>query len=289
MGADFYARSESARALFDEAAAVLDFDLKAVCFEENENLHQTAYTQPAMVTTCLAMTRVLRERGVRPDLTAGLSLGEYAAVAAAGGLEELDAIRLVRARGLLMQNTVPAGTGGMAAVLGLDAETLEQVLAAIPDVSIANYNCPGQVVITGKTEALRAAEEPLKAAGAKRILPLRVSGPFHSPLLQPAEEKLRRELGRVTLRELQVPYVANVTAEKVEHSSQIGELLVRGISSPVKWQQSVETMIAEGVDTFLEIGPGRTLAGFIRKINPTVSVRNVAAWEDVEKVAGAGC
>ena len=183
MGADFYENSPAAGRLFDEACEALDFDLKEICFKENEKLNETQYTQPAMVTTCLAMTRVLTERGVRPDMTAGLSLGEYAAVAAAGGLKELDAILLVRKRGLLMEHAVPAGEGAMCAVLGMTGEALEKELKGMADVTIANYNCPGQMVITGKTEAVRAAAEHLKAAGAKRTIPLNVSGPFHSPFL----------------------------------------------------------------------------------------------------------
>lgn len=286
MGADFYAAGGTARELFEEAQEALDFDLKAVCFEENEKLHQTEYTQPAMVTVCLAMTRVLREKGLQADMTAGLSLGEYAAIAASGGMSELDAIRLVRQRGLLMQNAVPSGVGGMCAVLGMAAADIEKVLDSVPDVSIANYNCPGQIVITGKREALDLAAALLKSAGAKRVLPLKVSGPFHSPLLQSAGEKLLQEIEKTAISPLKLPYVANVTAEMVTDRDEIAALLSRGVSSSVRWQQSVETMIKAGVDTFVEIGPGKTLSSFIRKINPNVSVYSVSVWEDVEKVLG---
>ena len=289
MGADFYENSPAAGRLFDEACEALDFDLKEICFKENEKLNETQYTQPAMVTTCLAMTRVLTERGVRPDMTAGLSLGEYAAVAAAGGLKELDAILLVRKRGLLMEHAVPAGEGAMCAVLGMTGEALERELKGMADVTIANYNCPGQMVITGKTEAVRAAAEHLKAAGAKRTIPLNVSGPFHSPFLQTAGEELRKEIEKTKLHPLRIPYVANVTAEKVERREEIAALLSKGVSSPVKWQQTMEYMIAEGVNTFVEIGPGRTLSGFLKKINTEVSVYHISSWEDAERAAGELC
>lgn len=289
MGADFYEKSATAKALFDKAQEELDFDLKAVCFEENEKINITEYTQAAMVTTCLAMTRVLMEKGLKPDVTAGLSLGEYAAIAVAGGMEDLDAVRLVRRRGILMQNTVPAGVGAMCAVLGMDAGAIEKVISDIGEVTVANYNCPGQIVITGKTEGVMKAAESLKNAGAKRTVMLNVSGPFHSPLLIPAGEELKKAIEETELHPLQIPYITNVTAQKVEDKEQICDLLTRQVASPVKWQQSVENMIEDGVDIFVEIGPGKTLAGFMKKINPEVLVYNVSTWEDVEKVAGELC
>lgn len=183
MGADFYENCASARELYDQAGSLLGFDMKELCFTENEYLDLTEYTQAALVTTCLAMTRAVRERGIEPDITAGLSLGEYAAISAAGGMSELDAVRLVRKRGLLMQNAAPAGFGSMCAVVGLDAEMIEVVLEGLEDVSIANYNCPGQIVITGRKKAVEEAAKKLKDAGAKRTIMLNVSGPFHSPFL----------------------------------------------------------------------------------------------------------
>ena len=290
MGADFYERSETARAIFDQAGEKLGLDMKALCFEENEKLDLTEYTQAALVTTCLAMTKVVEERGLKPDITAGLSLGEYSAIAAAGGMDDLDAVRLVRKRGILMQNTVPAGEGGMCAVMGMEASKIEEVLEAMDgeaagNVTVANYNCPGQIVITGKLSAVEEAAERLKAAGAKRAMMLNVSGPFHSPLLLPAGEELARELETVTLHPLDIPYVTNVTAEKVEDIGETRELLTKQVSSPVRWMQSMEAMIREGVDIFVEIGPGKTLAGFMKKISRDVKVYNIAVWEDVEKVA----
>ncbi len=281
MGADFYEKSETAKAIFDEASKVLGLDMKALCFEENEKLDLTEYTQAALVTTCLAMTQVVKERGLRPDMTAGLSLGEYCAIAAAGGMDEMDAIRLVRKRGILMQNTVPAGEGGMCAVMGLDAAKIEENLEG--DVTIANYNCPGQIVITGKTAAVEAASEKLKAAGAKRVMMLNVSGPFHSPMLSLAGEELAKELLAVSLHSLNIPYVTNVTARKVENIEETKELLKEQVSSSVRWMQSMEYMINERIHTFVEIGPGKTLAGFMKKINREVKVYNIASWEDVEK------
>jgi len=285
MGADFYENSHMARELFDKAEEALDFELKKVCFEEDERLNLTEYTQPAMVAACLAMTRVLVEQGIRPDITAGLSLGEYAALAAAGALEEKDAILLVRKRGILMENAVPAGTGAMSAVLGMTGEDVEKAIREIADVTIANYNCPGQIVITGKAAAVKDAAEKLKTAGAKRIVPLNVSGPFHSPFLRTAGEELKKEIEKIHIHSLTIPYVANVTAKKVEQENEICDLLSKGVYSPVKWQQSVECMIEDGVDTFIEIGPGRTLSGFMKKINSQVTMHHISSWEDVKKVA----
>ena len=284
MGADFYENSELAAKIYDEAAEHLGIDMKALCFEKNEKLDVTEYTQAAMVTTCLAMERVLENAGVKPDVTAGLSLGEYTAIAVAGGMTDQDAIRLVRKRGILMQNTVPAGEGAMCAVISMDAEKIEEVIEPIADVSVANYNCPGQIVITGKTKAVEEAAGKLKEAGARRTIMLNVSGPFHSKMLVPAGEKLAEELENTRFHELKIPYVTNVSAEEVTDIRETPGLLTTQISSPVRWMQSMERMIADGVDTFVEIGPGRTLEGFLRKINRNVKVFHISQWEDVDKV-----
>lgn len=284
MGKDFYAYSPLAAEIYDKASEILNIDMKALCFEENDLLDQTEYTQAAMVTTCLAMTAVLEEAGLNPDVTAGLSLGEYCAIASAGGMTTEDAIRLVRKRGILMQNTVPKGKGAMAAVIGAETELIEKCLAPIEDVSIANYNCPGQIVITGETKAVEEASEKLKEAGAKRTVMLNVSGPFHSPMLEKAGEELAEVLKDVELSPLKVPYVTNVTAEQVSDIGMTRDLLAKQVSSSVKWQQSMENLIADGVDTFVEIGPGKTLAGFMRKISRDVKVYNIGTWDDVEKV-----
>lgn len=287
MGKDFYENSAQAKDLFTKASELLGLDMQALCFEENDKLNLTEYTQAALVTTCIAMERELEAKGLYPDMTAGLSLGEYCAIYAAGGMSAEDAIKTVRIRGILMQDTVPAGEGGMAAVLGMTAEQIEAALKDIPDVWVANYNCPGQIVITGKAEAVEAAAAPLKAAGAKRILPLKVSGPFHSPLLEAAGARMEEELNKVDYTPLRVPYVTNVTAEPVKDIAESKDLLKKQISSSVRWEQSVRRMIEEGVDTFVEIGPGKTLNGFLRKIDRSVQVYNVSAFSDIETVAEA--
>ena len=289
MGKDFYEQSETARKVIDKATELLDIDMKALCFEENNKLDQTEYTQAALVTVCLAMEHDLRERGLKADVTAGLSLGEYCAIASAGGMTTEDAITTVRKRGILMQNAVPGGKGSMAAVLGLTGEAIEKVVDEIDGVTIANYNCPGQIVITGWKESVEKASEALKEAGAKRVLPLNVSGPFHSPMLEEAGKELGQVLENVELSPLEIPYVTNVTAEYVTDISETKALLAQQVASSVRWQQSVENMIADGVDTFVEIGPGRTLAGFMRKINRDVKVYNVGTWEDVDKVVSELC
>ena len=280
MGKDFYENSPLARDIYDRASECLELDMRALCFEENDLLDQTEYTQAAMVTTCLAMTAVLNEQGAEADVTAGLSLGEYCAIAEAGAMDLLDAIRLVRVRGQLMQHTVPTGEGAMAAVLGMDADQIDAVVEPIANVTVANYNCPGQIVITGGTAGIEQASKTLKEAGAKRVVSLNVSGPFHSPMLRSAGEKLGKELLTVQLGELKIPYVTNVTAEYVTDSSEIRELLTRQVYSPVRWEQSIRKMIAQDVDTFVEIGPGRTLTGFLRKIDRNVTVYQVNTWED---------
>ena len=289
MGKDFYEQSETARKVIDKATELLDIDMKALCFEENDKLDQTEYTQAALVTVCMAMEHVLRERGLKADVTAGLSLGEYCAIASAGGMSTEDAITTVRKRGILMQNAVPGGKGTMAAVLGMKGEDIEKVVDPIDGVTIANYNCPGQIVITGWKESVEKASEELKAAGAKRVMPLNVSGPFHSPMLEEAGRELGQVLAGVQLSELEIPYVTNVTAEYVTDISETKALLATQVASSVRWQQSVENMIADGVDTFVEIGPGRTLAGFMRKISRDVKVYNVGTWEDVDKVVSELC
>lgn len=287
MGKDFYEQSPRAKALFDRAGEILNLDMKALCFEENDKLDITEYTQAALVTTCLAMTSVVRGRGLEPDITAGLSLGEYCAISVAGGMSELDAIRTVRKRGILMQEAVPLGVGAMAAVLGMTGEEIEAVIAPMEGVSIANYNCPGQIVITGYTEAVEKASMRLKEAGAKRVVPLKVSGPFHSALLKEAGRKLGEELATVQWSSLRIPYVTNVTAEAVIDIRKTKELLEQQVASSVRWEQSVRNMLADSVDTFVEIGPGRTLAGFLRKIDRETVVYNIETLADVDAVIAA--
>lgn len=287
MGQDFYEQTETGKRIFDKATELMGFSMPQLCFEENDRLDITEYTQAAMVTASIAMMRVLEENGIKPDVAAGLSLGEYCALAAAGVMSDEDAIRTVRQRGILMQEAVPVGGGAMAAILALDAAAIEEVTGAMEGVWIANYNCPGQIVISGEKAAVEEACEKLKAAGAKRAVMLNVSGPFHSGMLADAGEKLGEVLSQVELHEPQIPYVANVTAQYVKNAAEVKELLTRQVSSSVRWQQSVEAMIADGVDTFIEIGPGKTLAGFMRKISRDVKTLNVEKLEDISKVAEA--
>ena len=287
MGKDFYEQTETGKKVFDRASELLGFSVPELCFEPNDRLDITEYTQAAMVTAGIAMMRVLEEKGIHPDVTAGLSLGEYCALAAAGVMSDDDAIATVRQRGILIQEAVPAGVGAMAAILALDAAVIEEVTASMEDVWIANYNCPGQIVISGRKEAVEEACERLKAAGAKRAILLNVSGPFHSGMLTEAGEKLGQVLLQTEIKSPQIPYVANVTAQYVTEAAPVKELLTRQVSSSVKWQQSVETMLADGVDTFVEIGPGRTLTGFMRKIDRAARCFNVEKLEDIDKVAEA--
>lgn len=285
MGKDFYDNTETGRRIFDRASELLGFSMPELCFESNDRLDITEYTQAAMVTASIAMMKVLMEKtDIRPCVAAGLSLGEYCALAAAGVMSVDDAITTVRQRGILMQGEVPVGIGAMAAVLAMDAEKIEQVIGDIEDVQIANYNCPGQIVISGKKEAVESAAARLKEAGAKRVIPLNVSGPFHSKMLTGAGEKLGKVLEHVKVSKPKIPYVANVTAEYVTDENLVKPLLTRQVYSSVRWQQSVETMLKNSVDTFVEIGPGKTLSGFVKKINRNVTVLNIEKMDDLEKV-----
>lgn len=283
MGEDFYEKEDVSREIFDKASQITGMDIPALCFEVNDKLSITEYTQIAMLTDEIAILKALEKRGIRPNVTAGLSLGEYGAIVAAGAMRDEDALAIVRRRGIYMQEEVPTG-GAMAAILGLSAEVIEEVCAKTQGlVSIANYNCPGQIVITGEVNAVNAAGEALKESGAKRVVPLKVSGPFHSQMLVGAGEKLLMDLEKVQFPEFEIPYVANLTADYVTEPDRIREMLTFQVSSPVKWRQSVERMLKDGVDTFVEIGPGKTLSGFMKKINKEVTVLNIDKYEDLEK------
>ena len=284
MGQSFYEADAAARAVFDEASELLGYDMKALCFEENEKLNLTQYTQPAMVTTGIAIMKVVEKQGLLPDTAAGLSLGEYEALYAAGALSVTDAIRVVARRGELMEAAVPAGVGAMAAVLGAEASLIEETLSEIPEVWIANYNCPGQIVISGKKEAVEAAAEALKARGIKRVLMLNVSGPFHSGLLREAGEELGKVLAETEIHPLRIPYYANVTGGIVEDAAKVRGLLTEQVYSSVRFEQSIRNMLSAGVDTFYELGPGKTLAGFVKKIDRDATVVNIETMEDLAKI-----
>ncbi|MDO5391524.1 MAG: ACP S-malonyltransferase [Eubacteriales bacterium] len=284
MGKDFYENIPVCRQVMDLACEASGLDIKQICFEENEKINITEYTQIAMLSVSVAILKALEERGITSSVNAGLSLGEYGALVASGVISMEDAFKLVRKRGIYMQEAVPTG-GAMSAVLGTDAAVIEKICEETEGiVSIANYNCPGQIVITGEEGAVARATEALKEAGARRVMPLKVSGPFHSAMLKGAGEKLGEELAHVTIQDFTIPYVTNVTAAYVTEPDEVKDLLIRQVSSPVKWQQCVETMIEDGVDTFIEIGPGKTLTGFMKKINRGVTAMNIQTLEDLNKV-----
>ena len=287
MGKDFYETFLESREVFEVASEASGLDLMALCFEENEKIHQTEYTQICMLTAEMAVLRAVEKTGLRSDVNAGLSLGEYGALVASGVMGLFDACKVVRQRGILMQEAVPTG-GAMAAVMAMDAAVIEEICEKTEGiVSIANYNCPGQIVITGEEGAVDAACEALKEAGAKRTIRLKVSGPFHSQMLSKAGEGLSKVLEDVEHQSFTTPYVTNVTADYVRETEGIKELLCKQVSSSVRWQQSVERMIADGVDTFVEMGPGKTLSGFMRKISRDVKMYNIENMADYEKVMSA--
>lgn len=280
MGKEFYDAFEACRQVYDLAGEASGLDVAKLCFEENEQIHITEYTQIAMLATEAAIYTALKEKGYTPDAAAGLSLGEYGALIASGVMSMRDAFTVIRKRGIYMQNAYPAG-GAMSAVLGVDADTIEKIcMETEGTVSVANYNCPGQIVITGEQSAVAAPGKTLKEAGAKRIVPLNVSGPFHSPLLAGAAEKLGEALKEVEIAESYLPYLSNVTADYVTKAEDVKPLLQRQVASSVRWQQTIERLICDGADTFVEIGPGKTLSGFMRKINRDVTVCHIDKMED---------
>lgn len=284
MGESFAKYDEAAKKVYENASRLLDLDMEELVFTENKKLDMTEYTQAAMVTTGIAMLKVIEKTALKADVCAGLSLGEYEALYLAGAISEEDAIVLARHRGKLMQEAVPLGVGTMAAVLNLDAAVIEDCLKDIENVWIANYNCPGQIVISGTVEAVEKAGEKLKEAGAKRVLPLNVSGPFHSGLLKPAGDKLYEYLRNIEIKKPTIPYVANYTAEFVYDDKDIKELLRKQVFGSVRFEQSIRNMLKEGVDTFIEIGPGKVLSGFVKKIDKEAKVYSIETVEDMNNV-----
>ena len=289
MGKDFYETFEVSKAVYDQASSWLGMDVCELCFEENDRLDITRYTQVGLLTTELAILKAVEEKGIRPVVTAGLSLGEYAAITAAGKISLEDALRVIDKRGLYMQEAVPVG-GAMSAVIGLDMEVIRKVCEETEGiVEVANDNCPGQTVISGEAEAVAAAGEALKAAGARMVTPLKVSGPFHSSMLKGAGERLKPELEKVQWVNSDIPYVSNTTAELVEDKDKILPLLVRQVSESVRWQEDVKVMTDMGVDTFIEIGPGKTLAGFMKRIDRKIKCINIETVKDMEKLEALTC
>ena len=287
MAKEFYDNFAESKEVFEIASKASDLDVAALCFTEDDRLNITEYTQIAMLTAEVAILKVLEAKGLSCDVAAGLSLGEYGALAAANVMELSDLFRVIRKRGLYMQQAYPEG-GAMTAVLGMDASVIEKICEETEGiVSIANYNCPGQIVITGEKTAVDAASAKLTEAGAKRCIPLKVSGPFHSALLEGAGKQLGEVLADVTVNKPSIPYVSNVKADYVTEADEVKALLASQVSSSVRWQQSVERMLADGVDTFVEIGPGKTLTGFMKKMNKEVTVMNVDKLADMDAVLEA--
>jgi len=280
MGKDLADNFPAARQIFEQADDALEFPLSAMCFEGNdEDLQLTANTQPAILATSVAAYRAIESEGFpTPAFVAGHSLGEYSALVAAGVLNFADALRTVRKRGTYMQEAVPVGVGAMAAVLGLDLETIEQGCAEASQGQVcspANINSPSQVVIAGNSEAVDRACEILKAKGAKRAIKLNVSAPFHCDLMMPAEERLAADLQELSYGDFRFPIVHNVDAEANSNSGKVADMLKRQVSSPVRWLQSIENMRASGVEKFVEIGPGKVLTGLLRQIDREAAAANV--------------
>jgi [acyl-carrier-protein] S-malonyltransferase len=287
MGKDLVEASPEAKKLFELANTAVGFDLSSLIFEGPEDqLKQTVNTQPALLTTSVALYQAFASHGITPDYVAGHSLGEYSALTAAGSLSFEEAVATVRARGGFMEQAVPSGQGAMAAVLGGEREALaalcEEITSQGQLVELANMNCPGQIVVSGSKEGVEQLVSRVKEIGAKRAIPLEVSGPFHSSLMKPAAQKLEAQLSTIHIQNAKVPVIANVTARPVTDNTQISSLLVEQVYSPVLWQDSVNWLIEQGVDTFVEIGPGNVLAGLIKKIDKTVAIYNVQDLESLE-------
>ena len=289
MCKDFYDSYACAKKVFEEADDALGFSITKMCFEgPEEDLRLTKYTQPAILTCSVAALAVMREHGLECEAAGGHSLGEYSALVAADVMKLQDAVVAVHKRGEFMQEAVPVGEGAMAAVMGLTPDEIVAVCQNVETecgeaVQAVNFNCPGQVVIAGATKAVDKASEALKAAGAKRAIPLPVSAPFHSTLMKPAAERLKEVLDKIDFRDAKFPVFSNVTAEPVVKAEEIRALLVKQAASPVKWEMSMHRMIKDGFDTFVEVGPGKVLTGFTRKIDRAMNALNVEEMASLEK------
>ena len=292
MGKDLKENFKVAADVFAEADEALHEDLTKLCFEGPEDdLKLTRNTQPAILTVSIAALRVLQqETGLVPAMTAGHSLGEYSALVASGALRFADAVAIVRKRGTFMQEAVPVGVGGMAAVLGMETDALEQICRESAEgqaVAPANYNCPGQIVISGHMEAVKRAAAKAEAAGAKKVVMLPVSAPFHSSLMKPAAEKLGKALEAVTVQELKIPVLSNVEADFYPGKNDVKRLLTEQVDHPVRWIEEMEKMVREGVDKCVEIGPGKVLNGLVRKISRETAIQSIENPDSIKEfVAG---
>lgn len=287
MGKEIAENYKAAMDIFERASEKLGIDMKNLCFEgDEEELKKTENTQPSILTTSIAILEVLRLKGVEPHMAAGLSLGEYSALVASNAINFEDAVEVVKKRGKFMQEAVPQGEGTMAAVMGLNKNEVVECLkmaAGYGIVEAANFNCPGQVVISGQIKAVEKAKNILKEKGAKKVVVLPVSAPFHSSMLKCAGEKLSEELGKVEFRDMEIPVVSNVNAQIIKDKYEIKKLLIDQVSSSVLWEDSVRKMIDLGVDTFIEVGPGKSLTSFVKKIDKNVCVYNVENLETLDK------
>lgn len=287
MGKELCEEYSVAEKVFTEASIALDQDIKELVFNSSEEeLMMTENTQPAVLTTSIAILKVLEAKGIKPDAVAGLSLGEYAALVASGAIDFKEAVRIVRKRGEFMQNAVPVGVGAMAAILALDKEKIIKacdIASEIGVVEVANYNCPGQIVIAGEKDAVKKATEICKEKGAKRAILLPVSAPFHTSMLKGAGEKLNSILESIEYNDFTIPVVANVDAKIIDSRSKVKDLLVKQVSNPVLWEDSVNTLIREGYDTFIEVGPGKSLGKFIKRVSRDVKILNVENKKTLEK------
>lgn len=295
MGMDFYENHAKAAEIFKQADERLGFSLTDIIFSgPQETLTKTENAQPALLTTSIAILEVLKEYNITPDYTAGHSLGEYTALTAAGSITFKDAVYAVRKRGELMEQAVPSGEGTMAAILGMEQEVLQKITEEVSQegklVQLANLNCPGQIVISGTREGVMLAGEKASESGAKRVIPLEVSGPFHSELMKPAAEEFRNILDQLGFNDAKVPVIANVSAEPMHKETEIKEKLIEQLYSPVQWEKSVETLLNQGVDTFIEIGPGKVLSGLVRKVQRrvnTYAINDMLSLEStIEKLKG---
>ena len=291
MGEEFYQQYPKSKEIFHQASEILGYDLATLCFKgPKSQLDQTEYTQPALLTVSVAILEVLKGIGIQPDVTAGLSLGEYTALVCSGGFDFSTAVALVQKRGKYMQEAVPQGIGGMAAVLGLEGMIVQELCQQVKDqgwVAPANFNCPGQIVVGGEIKGVKALCKVAKEAGAKRTILLDVSAPFHTAMLKPAAEQLKKELEKIAIGTIQIPYITNTTGEYITDASQVKNILAKQVMSPVLWEKSIRRMLKEGINCFIEIGAGKVLSRFVRKIDSSVHILSIENLSTLEKTVEA--
>lgn len=286
MGKELYDNFEVCKEVFDKADEALGIKITDICFGEDEALNETEFTQPAILTFSTAVLKLMESKNIKADYVAGLSLGEYSALVASGVFDFSEAVKLVRKRGRFMTEAVPKGEGAMSAVLNLDRESILaacEEAASVGKVMVANYNAPGQIVIAGEVAAVAKAEELVLEKGAKRAVRLNVSGPFHTSLLKPASDRLSEELKNIEVNDMNIPVITNLTGDLVKDKNDIKEILTKQVMNPVRWEETINKFIELGVDTFIELGPGKTLCSFVKKVSKDVAVYNVEDLKSFEK------